>query len=230
MKKLLIIALAAVAVVSCTFTFSSRLIRGNGVEASKEFDLKPISAIVIAGSLDVVYSQGPQRITLVADENLLDIYSIEESAGVLHVSIKPGYSIMTKVDNVIRVSSEDLSSVKIAGSGDFDLKGKLHTDGDFVFAVNGSGDIEAQSIVCKNFAAKVNGSGDIECGNLTAEKVIANINGSGDILLRLADSGDVNAHINGSGDVTLAGNARSIDFKVNGSGDMHTAGLRLSGE
>lgn len=228
MKKFLAIALAAIFASSC-IAFNSRLVRGNGEETVKEFEFPPITDISISGSMDVAYTQGTQSVSLLTDGNLTDIYKVEYSDGVLSIEVKKGYSIMPKVKTVLKVCSEDLSSVKINGSGDFNMD-KLVTHGDFLFAVNGSGGIESAGLVCREFRARINGSGDIEVGDLTAESITTGINGSGDILLNLRDAGDINAYIAGSGDITLAGSARSLSFKIAGSGDMHTAGLRLTGE
>ena len=207
MKKALSIILAVALAVSCSFTINSKLVRGNGVEATRSYDLPAFTAIHVAGSMDVFYTQGPQGIILTTDENLLDLYTIESLDNTLKISTKSGYSINPKTKSYVTVSSEDLNAVKIAGSGECDIKGTLDTKGDFNFSVSGSGDLDADAIVCNAFTAKVNGSGDIEIG--------------------LKDAGSIQARINGSGDISLSGSARSLDSHVNGSGGIHTSRLQL---
>ena len=225
--KSLLLAVLPLAITACSFSFNGEVVVGNGVEVTKTIDVQPVTAIVVAGSMDVVYMQGPQSVVLTADENLAELYTVEEIDGVLHISMKSGYSVFPKVKTFVAVSSETLSKIKVSGSGDCDIKGTLRTDGDFVFSVSGSGDLEADAIVCNSFDGHINGSGDIEVDALTADSVNLTINGSGDIKLGCKDAGDINARINGSGDIVLSGKARSLNSKVNGAGDISTGGLQL---
>ena len=227
MKKLFLAILTVALAVSCSFTINTKVVRGNGVEATRSYDLPAFSEIHVAGSMDVIFTQGPQGITLTADENLLDLYVIESVDNVLRISTKSGYSIINRSKTFVSVSSEDLSKVKLAGSGECDIKGTLNTKGDFSFAIAGSGDLDADAIICKAFSAKINGSGDVEVNALTAETTTLTINGSGDIDIKCKDAGDINAKINGSGDISLSGKARSISSKVNGSGSVSTRELQV---
>ena len=230
MKKALTLILFAAVAISCSFVINNKHVRGNGVEATRSYDLPAFSEIYVAGSMDVIYTQGPQSITLTADENLLDIYTIESVDNILKISVKSGYSISTKAKTFVAVSSEDLNKVKLAGSGECDINGTLATKGDFAFSISGSGDLDADRIICNAFSAKVNGSGDVEVDALTAESASLVINGSGDIKIGCKDVGDITAKINGSGDIAVSGKARSISSKVNGSGDVHSSGLAISRE
>ena len=227
MRKALSIILAVTVAVSCSFTIKSKIVRGNGVEATRTYDLPAFSEIFVAGSMDVFYTQGPQSIVLTADENLLDYYTVESEDNVLKISTKSGYSVSSKAKTFVTVSSEDLTKVKLAGSGECDIVGTLNTTGDFSFSIAGSGDLDADAIVCKAFSAKINGSGDVEVDALTAESANLLINGSGDIKIKCKDAGDITAKINGSGDIALSGKARSLTQKVNGAGDISTKGLQL---
>ena len=208
MKKIIFAILAVALAVSCSFTINTKVVRGNGVEATRSYELPAFSEIHVAGSMDVIFTQGPQGITLTADENMLDLYTIESVDNVLRISTKSGYSIITRAKTFVSVSSEDLSKVKLAGSGECDIKGTLNTQGDFSFAIAGSGDVEVNS--------------------LTPETTILTINGSGDIKIKCKDAGDINAKINGSGDISLSGRARSISSKVNGSGNVSTRELQVA--
>ena len=227
MKKALSVILTVALAVSCSFTINSKIVRGNGVEATRSYDLPTFTAIHVAGSMDVIYTQGPQGVVLNTDENLLDLYTVEMSGSTLKISTKSGYSIFPKTKTFVTVSSEDLKGVKISGSGECDIKGPLSTNGEFVFAVSGSGDLEAEDINCKAFSVRISGSGDVEVDALTAKSTDLLINGSGDIKINCKDGGDITAKINGSGDIALSGKARSISSKVNGSGSVSTRNLQV---
>ena len=227
MKKSLLVFLAVALAVSCSFTINSKIVRGNGVEATRSYDLPTFIAIHVAGSMDVIYTQGKQGVVLTTDENLLDLYTLEISGNTLRISTKSGYNVLPKTKTFVTVSSEDLQGVKISGSGECDIEGPLTTNGEFVFSVAGSGDLEADVISCRSFTSRISGSGDVEVGSLTAKSTDLLINGSGDIKINCKDAGDVTAKINGSGDIVLSGRARSISSKVNGSGSVSTRELQV---
>lgn len=224
MKKIIFIVLAAMSVVACDFSFtlSGKHIKGNGVKVEDTYDLDSFNAVKVNGSTDVVFSQGPQKVVLSADENLIDIFEIEVKDGILNVGVKRGYGYSSKGKTVVTVSSPELNSVKINGSGDFKIEDILRSAGDFSIAVNGSGDFKADAIECRNLLSHINGSGDIEVNALTASSADVKINGSGDVKLVCREVGEATAKVNGSGDVDLYGNVASVASKVNGSGKVNT--------
>ena len=223
MKKILLISLTALSVLlACNFVVSGKHIKGNGVKTEKSYDLDSFDAVKVNGSTDVVFSQGPQSVVLTADENLIDIFEIEVREGILYVGVKRGFGYSSRVKIVVTVSSPELHSVKLNGSGDFKIKDVLRTDGDFSVAMNGSGDFEADAIKCKNLISHINGSGDIEVNDLAASAADIKINGSGDVTLVCREVGEVTAKVNGSGDVDIYGDVPSVSSKVNGSGKVKT--------
>ena len=230
MKKILFLSVALLAVLACNFVVAApgKHIKGNGVKVENTYDLDSFNAVKVNGSTDVVFSQGPQKIVLAADENLIDIFEIEVKDGILNVGVKRGYGYSSKGKTVVTVSSPELNSVKINGSGDFKIEDILLSAGDFSVAVNGSGDFKADAIECRNLLSHINGSGDIEVNALTASSADVKINGSGDVKLTCKNVGDIYVKINGSGDVELFGSARSISSKVNGSGNVNTRGLTFN--
>lgn len=223
MKKILFLSVALLAVLACNFVVAApgKHIKGNGVKVEKSFDTAPFDAVRLNGSFDVVFSQGPQKIVLAADENLIDIFEIEVKDGILNVGVKRGYGYSSKGKTVVTVSSPELNSVKVNGSGDFKVRKVLDSDA-LSLSINGSGDIEADKVECKNLSCNINGSGDIEVNALTASSADVKINGSGDVKLVCREVGEVIAKVNGSGDVDLYGNVASVASKVNGSGKVST--------
>lgn len=233
MKKIIgIIAVAAllsVAACSCCFNYPMKVVRGNGVSVTSEVEVPAFSAINLVGSGDILYTQGPQAVSITTDENLLEYFIIEVEDGELIVRNEKGVSISPKTKTVVTVSSPDLNGVKIIGSGDCKVVDGLQTEGDFSFTVTGSGDLEAGSIVCKSFTSKVSGSGDVKVDALTCDTTSLAVVGSGDIEIGCKDAGDISVRISGSGDVTLSGRARTLEQKISGSGDVHSKALALTG-
>lgn len=228
MKKFLLLSFTALALLACRFTVAApgKHVKGNGVLCEKVFDLTPFDAVKINGSFDVIFTQGPQKVVLAADENLLDIFEVEVKDGSLSLGVKRGTGFSTNNKMVFTVSSPELNAAKVNGSGDFKVAGGLHT-GDLSLSINGSGDIEAGEVECGNLICHINGSGDIDVDALTAAASDVKINGSGDVKLTCKSVGDISVRINGSGDVELKGNARSLGSKINGSGNVDARSLTL---
>ena len=250
MKKIALFfaaALLMVAAVSCTDGFPVKILAGNGVSEEQKLDVHDFTAIEILGSMDVYYTQGPESVTLTADENLMEYYSVNVVSGNLVVTSKKGCILSPKAKTFLTVSAPDLSKVIILGSGDCELRGDFQTEGDFSFALGGSGDLDAGRVTCKDFSASITGSGDIEVdaliastasftisgsgdvevGALTSDTTKLKITGSGDADIVCLNAGDITVSITGSGDVRLAGTAKSLDAKATGSGRVYRDGLIL---
>lgn len=229
MKKTVFLLFALLAVLACNFVVAApgKHIKGNGVKVEKSFDTAPFDAVRLNGSFDVVFTQGPQKVVLSADENLIDVFKVEVRDGSLYLGVERGTGFSTRNKVVFTVSSPELNAVKVNGSGDFKVRNVLDSD-NLSLSINGSGDIEADKIECKNLSCNINGSGDIEVDALSAASADVKINGSGDVNLTCKNVGDIYVKINGSGDVELFGSARSISSKVNGSGNVNTRGLTFN--
>jgi len=194
---------------SCVINLDVWSVHGKGPVATKTFDLPEFQSIVIRGSVDVDYTQVPDAkpsVVLVAQENLLEYFDIQVVDGVLNISVARNVNISSTEDIKVKASSSVLDGVKILGSGDCDLKGRLVAD---------------------DFALVVNGSGDIDIDALTAEATSVQVYGSGDVDITCVDAGDIEVIIAGSGDVELSGTARSLRSKVNGSGDVNARKLSV---
>ena len=223
MKKILFLSVALLAVLACNFVVAApgKHIKGNGVKVEKSFDTAPFDAVRLNGSFDVVFTQGPQKVVLSADENLIDVFKVEVRDGSLYLGVERGTGFSTRNKVVFTVSSPELNAVKVNGSGDFKVRKVLDSD-NLSLSINGSGDFEADAIECRNLLSHINGSGDIEVNALTASSADVKINGSGDVKLVCREVGEATAKVNGSGDVDLYGNVASVASKVNGSGKVKT--------
>ena len=118
----------------------------------------------------------------------------------------------------IRVSSETLNNISVAGSGNVELANGLKTD-NLKVSVAGSGDIDADNITCTgNLNVSVAGSGDIEGSNITCANLTASIAGSGDLKLDNVSAAGTEASVSGSGTAILTGTSQEADYRVAGSG------------
>ena len=245
---------AALGMTSCVMTCDRPLPGDQIVEMRKH---RGFERVEISGSPTVVYTQadtfgvrleGPEKmvenIMTEVDDKTLRVYNKGR------VSFKFGVVNLNwgdKDDVTVYVSSPDLISVRLNGSGDFFSRKPVDTDV-MNITLRGSGDIVFDDLICDVNNTELVGSGDIRINHLEAQKSTAVLVGSGDVNitqanvrdtdLSLRGSGDIvvnflegcksaDVQLNGSGDITLKGTLTHYDAHKNGSGDIHTSDLRI---
>lgn len=215
------------------FNSGNSWLGGKEVKASKNYVTKQIKVsdfdqIAVSGSLDVTYTQqsGKPKVEIYTSDNIVDLLDIYVKNGKLNLGFKKNVKVSyNKLE--IRVTSEDLNAVNVAGSGDFKFTNGLKTD-QLKMNVAGSGDITASNIQCsQEFTANVAGSGDIECKQLKAADIDISVAGSGDLKIENALVTSVNASVAGSGTVKISGNADKANYSVAGSGDLYANDFKV---
>ena len=215
------------------FNSGNSWLGGKEVKASKNYVTKQIKVsdfnqIAVSGSLDVTYTQqsGKPKVEIYTSDNIIDLLDIYVKNGKLNLGFKKNVKVSyNKLE--IRVTSEDLNAVNVAGSGDFKFTNGLKTD-QLKMNVAGSGDITASNIQCsQGFTANVAGSGDIECKQLKAADMDISVAGSGDLKIENALVTSVNASVAGSGTVKISGNADKANYSVAGSGDLYANDFKV---
>lgn len=215
------------------FNSGNSWLGGKEVKASKNYVTKQIKVsdfdqIAVSGSLDVTYTQqsGKPKVEIYTSDNIVDLLDIYVKNGKLNLGFKKNVKMSyNKLE--IRVTSEDLNAVNVAGSGDFKFTNGLKTD-QLKMNVAGSGDITASNIQCSQvFTANVAGSGDIECKQLKAADMDISVAGSGDLKIENALVTSANASVAGSGTVKISGNADKANYSVAGSGDLYANDFKV---
>lgn len=215
------------------FNSGNSWLGGKEVKASKNYVTKQIKVsdfdqIAVSGSLDVSYTQqsGKPKVEIYTSDNIVDLLDIYVKNGKLNLGFKKNVKVSyNKLE--IRVTSEDLNAVNVAGSGDFKFTNGLKTD-QLKMNVAGSGDITANNIQCsQGFTANVAGSGDIECKQLKAADMDISVAGSGDLKIENALVTSVNASVAGSGTVKISGSADKANYSVAGSGDLYASDFKV---
>ncbi len=257
MKKILLICLGVGLGMACMAAgVCSKAVEGLSQKSSRvvrKVNLKNFDKIALAGSYDVVYTQGNgYSIQVVGPEKNVGQVAFEVNRGTLTIrpkrnlssSFRFGFSKSTD-DVVIKVTSPDLIAVTVTGSGSFKAPWLVDTD-NLVLALTGSGDILFNNVVCDSYSAKLSGSGDMDIKKIVAQtanltlmgsgdldvrqynvkKTTATLRGSGDLDIVCHDCGTLTADLIGSGDISLKGNVRNVVKNVRGSGDISDSTTR----
>ena len=236
MKTLTAIIVSGIFALSATAcTCNSGLFGGKTVKASRNYVTKNIkvdnfTGLNLAGSPNVTYTQkaGKPEVEVYTSDNIVDLLDINVVNNTLNIKFKKGINVSyNKLE--IRVSSETLNNISVAGSGNVELANGLKTD-NLKVSVAGSGDIDADNITCTgNLNVSVAGSGDIEGSNITCANLTASIAGSGDLKLDNVSAAGTEASVSGSGTAILTGSgdlfasglqAKRVSASVSGSGDI----------
>lgn len=238
MKKFLTLGLVLITVSACAQW--GKRIKGNGNVVTIERSVGEYDEVSSAGWFDVELVTGNEgEITLKGESNLLEYLKTEVKNGELIIKTEKGVNLKPsswKSGITITVPVEEISAVRLSGSGDVVSKTTLKSSDSFRASIAGSGDvtltIEADNVrasisgsgdmnldgSAKTLDVSVSGSGDINAYDLEADNVEAQVSGSAD--LQVTANEMLRARVSGSGDITYKGNPGKVDTKSSGSGDI----------
>jgi hypothetical protein len=218
-------------VVSGQNWFGSEHITASKKTVTKEVKFRSFSGISIIGSGDIDLTVAPAGTaptgTLIMPENIQDIVQAYVKDDVLYFRLKKGYNVsLNNTTLKLKLTAPMVKSLKIAGSGDFDILNDAEVDHDVEFSIAGSGDIDTRSLACDRLSVKIAGSGDVDIASVRSKQLGLSISGSGDIEVKNVETRELEASIAGSGDIELRGNADTARLRIAGSGDLKAHNLQ----
>lgn len=216
--------------------FFTKKIKGNGNIETETRSVSDYDKIGVAGAFEVQLIKGSEgKITVKADDNLMEYIITEVKNGSLKIKTKKGYNIRTKRTIEIIVPFKDIEAVSLAGSGEV-YSEDLIDSSNLELSVAGSGSMKLEvsskylkSSVAgsgnlrltgdtKEYKCNVAGSGNINSYDLKANKVTVNVAGSGNVKVNAID--EIHAKSAGSGDIYYSGNPEIQKIKSAGSGSV----------
>jgi Protein of unknown function (DUF2807). len=181
--------------------FDKKTIRGDYEIISEKFAVADYSEIEVNLPAEVIYQQysdSTPYLQINTDRNVFSYLNIRVENDKLIVEAKPD-TIIKPTKLLIYTNSTSLKKVNINGSGDIRLAGEVNSL-DLTMALNGSGEIRTDSLLCDKLRINLNGSGKIAL-NGTASYSSFSINGSGVIDTTEYFSERIDTEINGSGGI-----------------------------
>ena len=189
---------------------------GSGVVASEERTIGDFDQIVLQGAMNIEAATGVEpKLTVEADDNLMEIITTEVQGTKLIVSTRENYRSSRGV--TVRLTAPAVRSLVLNGSGNIsatDVSGP-----DFEGTINGSGNIAATGSV-SDLRATIAGSGNLDLSRLEAKNAAVCIAGSGSVNVHATDTLD--ATIAGSGDIVYHGQPK-VKQTIRGSGSIRPA-------
>lgn len=214
-------AFAAMVLLLTSCMFEGKRINGNGVVTEQERQIGQIAKIKSLGSLDVIVNEGPSKVRVEAEENLLPYIITEEKNGWLEIRLKNNVRLTSHHSMKVYVTTPSISDVVLSGSGKVESASPFSYNSKMNFKITGSGDIsmlaDAPAISCK-----ISGSGNLALTGETKD-VEVDITGSGNYNGAALKSENADVHITGSGDAFVFADV-NLKTKIVGSGDIHYKG------
>ncbi|MEO3407193.1 head GIN domain-containing protein [Mucilaginibacter sp. CAU 1740] len=225
-SKILLAAILATGTVSYSTAKPVHYIVKHADQTTQDRHLSGFSAIDLAGSFDVYYTQGAnESVKVEAPSDVIDKIITEVDGGVLKIYSKKGtnwdsWSWGKNRKMIVHVVSKDMTSINVAGSGDVYFREGISTNS-LKLKVVGSGDMLGK-VTVKNLESSISGSGDMKLSG-RADNSRVTVVGSGDFTARELITVNTQVSIAGSGDATINA-SNKIDASVSGSGDVHYTG------
>ena len=191
------------------------VVRGSGPVVTRTLDLPALRGIDVAGSQQVVVTQGNvQEVTVEGQANLIDILSTRVDDGVWDVRFTE--DVRGVDDFIVYVTMATLEQVSVSGSGEVSSDGDFEID-QLSVSVAGSGGVSIAGTVDEQ-TVQLSGSGSVSNLSLTSRQTTATLSGSGDV--RVTATEVLNATLSGSGDIRYRGNPATVNRNVSGSGSV----------
>lgn len=194
--------------------------------------LKGFEKVEISGSPNVYYTQADSfSVKVRGPKDGLENILTDVNDGTLSIRNRGKMGVVNIVIHdedqaEIYVTSPDLVSVRLSGSGDFTSDNRVDTD-QMEIVLRGSGDIAFKDLLCDDCHVELIGSGDINVKRLEAKTSDVTLVGSGDIDLGLWCVLSTRLGLRGSGDIKVGFNegCQAVDCELRGSGDITLRGV-----
>ena len=191
-------------------------ITGEGSSVKKELDIADFTGIGLGISADIYLTKGRQKVTIEAQQNIIDNLKKDVKSGTWHIEHDKNVKNHNKI--TIWISMTSVEELSIAGSGRIITEDSFDGLGDLEFSRAGSGTTQFAGSAT-SLEVSIAGSGDVKAGDLKVENCEVSISGSGDCSIEVSKKLEVS--IAGSGDVRYKGSPR-VSSSIAGSGDVRS--------
>lgn len=204
------------------FSCNGRRIKGSGHVSTANQKLGSYNKIEVKGSMDVYFTQGPEKDAVIeADDNILPYIELIQEGDKLIIRQKNHVSLSYHNEVKVRLTAPNVKSIALSGSGNIKLENTIENQESVWVALSGSGNIEGK-VDAPEVNADISGSGDISITGQTRDLEV-NIAGSGNFKGESLMAENANVNIAGSGDADVHASVK-LEGKIVGSGDIDYLG------
>ena len=231
-KQLFLTGILLMAVAMLSMSCVNMKIGMDGDVVSEYRSLKGFEKIEINGSPNVYYTQADSfTVKVRGPKDGLENILTEVNDGTLSIRNRGKIGVVNIVIHdedqaEVFVTSPDLVSVRLSGSGDFTSENRVDTD-QMEIVLRGSGDMNVKDLICDACRVELMGSGNIDVNRLEAKESDVTLIGSGDIFINQYQVLSTRLGLKGSGDIEVDFNegCQAVDCELRGSGDITLRGV-----
>ena len=231
-KQLFLTVILLMAVAMLSMSCVNMKIGMDGDVVSEYRPLKGFEKIEINGSPNVYYTQADSfTVKVRGPKDGLENILTEVNDGTLSIRNRGKIGVVNIVIHdedqaEVFVTSPDLVSVRLSGSGDFTSENRVDTD-QMEIVLRGSGDMNVKNLICDACRVELMGSGNIDVNRLEAKESDVTLIGSGDIVINQYQVLSTRLGLKGSGDIKVDFNegCQAVDCELRGSGDITLRGV-----
>ncbi|UTW61414.1 DUF2807 domain-containing protein [bacterium SCSIO 12741] len=224
--KTLMLATISLSLLLLTNTSCSKnhwkCVDGQGELVKQERVVSDFTGIKLKMSGDVIVTVDPNaktpKVEVEAQANIQEHIDLDVNSNTL--VIDNGECIRNHKRITVHITTDDLSEVRVSGSGNVVINNTLETNS-FHASISGSGDIRGQ-IVSQDASASIAGSGDINLSG-TTKNLEVSIAGSGEFYGRALEAANADMSISGSGDINCHV-SENLEVSISGSGSVNYLG------
>ncbi|MCY1721054.1 DUF2807 domain-containing protein [Prolixibacteraceae bacterium Z1-6] len=216
---------------SCIFSPS---IKGNGNVVQEIRNVGDFDEIKVSRGMNVYISQGePTKITVKADENLLEVIETDTNGGVLEITTKS--TIRNATEKKVYITTPNLVMLKSFAGSNIYSETTINTDELEISASAGSNislDINTKKLVvsanagsnislygeAKSFEGKVSSGSNIKATKLTTQNGKAKASSGANIWLTTENS--LNAHASSGGNIFYYGKPENTEIEKSSGGNV----------
>lgn len=198
--------------------------KGSGNVKTETRAVQNFSRVELHVPADVTLVQGTtESLTITTDDNLLPLIQTRVDGNTLKIEGDRNRGFSTRKGVKIQLALKNLEALAIEGSGD--VEADTLRVGNFEASIRGSGDMKFKTLRGDNIKVRIDGSGDVAVDAMIAKSVEGAIRGSGDMKFSSLKTDSVKVSIDGSGDFSAAGIADTVDARIAGAGDIRMRSL-----
>jgi hypothetical protein len=201
------------------------VVRGSGHVATEQRAASDFNQVELAGSGEVVVTQGDQEsVAVEAEDNLLSHIDSEVRGHTLYLGFRsgiPGEMVLPTRPIIYRVSMKTVAGLVLSGSGDIRA---AHVETDQLdLGLTGSGNILVDSLNARSVTTRITGSGNCRVGGGLVQNQSFELGGSGSYTSEKLQSATSTVTITGSGEAVVWAQ-QTLDAAISGSGTVRYYG------
>lgn len=190
-----------------------------GPVVQHQLALEEFERVRTAGQVDIFFQQGDEfNVVAEGNEQVIPLYDFSVADGELIVIAKKEHARNSPFMRLI-VTAPTLTEINTTGVGDVCFREPVEFFNDLNIHINGTGDLEVDSMLCDAFNAEISGAGDIEVHRLQCLSAQITMSGTGDTQIkRISCMEDATFTITGSAEIEAKVKCQNLNVLIDGDG------------